>query len=79
MERGEEKGDMGDGKLVMMVVVLLVVVDRNRSTFVCMCMGVCVYMYGVQRLTSAFLSHSLPHFLRQGLSVNLELGDKSTG
>ena len=71
-------GEIGDRKLVMMVVVfLLLVMDRNQSTFVCVLMGMCVYVYGVQRLTSVFLSHSLPYFLRQGLSMNLGL-DKST-
>ena len=71
-------GEIGGRKLVMMVVVfLLLVMDRNQSTFVCVLMGMCVCVYGVQRLTSAFLSHSLPYFLRQGLSMNLGL-DKST-
>lgn len=44
----------------------------------CMCLWIYVHMHAhvcmVHRsISSVFLNHSLPHFLRQGLSLNLEL------
>ena len=42
-------GEIGDRKLVMMVVVfLLLVMDRNQSTFVCVLMGMCVCVWSAE-------------------------------